>query len=651
MAFTWSPFGSNTDVSLNGSVIPSVHNKSISNKRNPANLSFIILFQQLISATLPFCNYNNNHNKVDIPFEAYIRMKKSILSNTKSVLEGKDFAMPGLNNMDMLSLVSDAIISITDEDIIFFWNRSAQNIFGWKENEAIGKKLSSMAVPPEWLAEKAKLEEEAQSGKIIHGIKTAWSTKNGNPVNLILSLILARDKDQNIIGCCYIINNNNETKFAEEALTESDLRLHAMMQSASDALIIADKDGNITSSSSVAQNIFQYGEEDLKNKPLTMLIPKRYRASHEIGLQRLIATGKGKIIGKKVELFGIRKDGSEFPLELSLNVWNSGKKIFFSAMIGKRESKKEEISPESDRQKRLANVSRNTSSLPDHKKTEEKTGKNSLISPKNTTQDTCIGEPGTTASLLSKINTDSSFIKYRRKAEELQSENTRFALAGKAESEFIAAISREFRDPLGSIMGFCELLKHKTHGELGKKQEQYVDTIHNSGKSLITLIDDFELKRRGTEKIHLVIGMIFIVEIINETFNLFKEKALEHNVELNKDIASSFNLIHADKKFLNLIFFNLVKSAIDFSPGGSVNITAKKENDMARFSIRGSGWGDIPKKIDEASVVPDEKNIPEFVISKKLVQMHGGKIFSEGKKGELQITFIMPIELKKEVYK
>lgn len=74
-------------------------------------------------------------------------MKKSILSNTKSVLEGKDFAMPGLNNMDMLSLVSDAIISITDEDIIFFWNRSAQNIFGWKENEAIGKKLSSMAVP------------------------------------------------------------------------------------------------------------------------------------------------------------------------------------------------------------------------------------------------------------------------------------------------------------------------------------------------------------------------------------------------------------------------------------------------------------------------------------------------------------------------
>ncbi len=553
--------------------------------------------------------------------------------------------MPGLNNMDMLSLVSDAIISITDEDIIFFWNRSAQNIFGWKENEAIGKKLSAMVVSSEWLAEKAKLENEAKSGKIIPRIKTAWLTKNGTPVNIIFSLIPARDNDQNIIGRSYIINTD-EAKFTEEALAESELRLHAMMQSATDALIVADMDGNIISVSRIAQNIFQYTDEDIKGKPLTIFIPKRYRASHEIGLKRMTSTGKAKIVGKKVELFGIRKDGSEFPLELFLNVWNSDKKIFYSALIRNIENNKKEISQESDRETHLANIRRNTSFLP---KNEEKI-KNCLISSKNTTKDTCTDEPGTAVSILSKITRDSSFIKYRKKAEELQSENTRFALAYKAESEFLATISREFRDPLGSIMGFCELLKRKTHGDLGTKQEQYVDTIFNSGKSLITLIDDFELKRRGAEKIHLFIGKIFVIEIINETFNLLKEKALEHNVELKKDIAASFNLIHADKKFLNLIFFNLVGNAIDYSSGGSVHIIAKKENNNASFSIRGSGWGDIPKKIDGASVVPDEKNIPEFVISRKLVEMQGGKIFSEkNKDGDLLITFIMPIEEKRGI--
>lgn len=557
--------------------------------------------------------------------------------------------MPELNNIDLLSSVSDAIITITNEDIVFFWNRSAQNILGWKENEAIGKKLSALIVPPDKLAEKAKLEEDAKSGNIINGIKTDWLTKDGKPVHVSLTIILARDKDQNIIGISYIIKDNNEVKLAEEEFIESELQLHAVMHSATDAFIIADKDGNIISVSRVAKNIFQYVDEDIKGKPLAIFIPKRYRASHHIGLQRVTSTGKSSIIDKKMELFGIRKNGNEFPIELSLNVWNPGKKIFFSAMIREIEIKKEERSPVSESQKRLATISRNTSILSNLMKTEDKPEKNSLLFPKNTANDSCNDDPEKTAATrISNIIRDTSFINDRRKAEEMQSENTRFALAGKAESEFLATISREFRDPLGSIIGFCELLKHKTHGDLGKKQEQYVDTILNSGKSLITLIDDFELRRVGAEKIQLVIEKIAVIEVLNETYNLLKQKALKNNVEMKRDIDPSLDFMQADKKLLKLTFFNLVGNAIDFSSQGSVTITAKKESDKACFSISGSGWGNIPKKINEDRVVPDENKIPEFVISKKLVQMHGGKIFADDKNGELRITFILPIEVKKE---
>ena len=227
----------------------------------------------------------------------------------------------------------------------------------------------------------------------------------------------------------------------------------------------------------------------------------------------------------------------------------------------------------------------------------------------------------------------------------MQSENTRFALAGKAESEFLASISREFRDPLGSIIGFCELLKRKTHGELGKKQEQYVDTILNSGKSLITLIDNFELKRTNAEKIQLVIERVAVHEIINETFNLLKEKALKHNVELKKDIDPSLDFMNADKKLLKLILFNLMGNAIISGSNGTVDVSVKKEKDHACFRITGSGRGNIVKKLNENMFDHEEKDISEFMISKKLVKMHRGEISADE---EDRITFILPIASRKE---
>jgi signal transduction histidine kinase len=230
----------------------------------------------------------------------------------------------------------------------------------------------------------------------------------------------------------------------------------------------------------------------------------------------------------------------------------------------------------------------------------------------------------------------------------MQSENTRFALAGKAESEFLSTISREFRDHLGSIIGFCELLKRKSRGHLGKKQEQYVDNILNSGKSLITIIDDFELRRQDAGKIQLVIEKISVPEIINETFILIKEKALKQNVELKKDIDPSFDFLHADKKLLKLILFNLMGNATMSSPGGTVTITAKKEMDLARFQIAGSGWGDIAKKVIDDTLDPNTDTLSEIMISKKLVNMHGGEISADK---EARITFILPIAAKKEKHK
>ena len=106
-----------------------------------------------------------------------------------------------------------------------------------------------------------------------------------------------------------------------------------MIQSATDAIIVADSLGNVIVWNRTAQNMFGYQEAEAIGKPITFLMPARYRDAHSKGLERLRATGESNIIGKTVELHGLRKDGQEFPLELSGATWQSGQGTFYGGII------------------------------------------------------------------------------------------------------------------------------------------------------------------------------------------------------------------------------------------------------------------------------------------------------------------------------
>lgn len=124
-----------------------------------------------------------------------------------------------------------------------------------------------------------------------------------------------------------------ERKQAEEALRESEIRFRSVLQSALDAVILADSRGIIMSWNKGAQRIFGYEEEEIVGQPLTTLMPARYREAHEQGLARMRATGESRMIGRLLELHGLRKDCSEFPLELSLALWKKGEETFYSGII------------------------------------------------------------------------------------------------------------------------------------------------------------------------------------------------------------------------------------------------------------------------------------------------------------------------------
>lgn len=119
----------------------------------------------------------------------------------------------------------------------------------------------------------------------------------------------------------------------ENALCESEERFRSVVESATDAIVLADGSGNIISWNRAAQRLFAYTEEEVIGEPLTVLMPARYREAHKRGLERVRSSGESRLIGKAVELQGLRKDGSEFPLELSLSMWKAKEGTYYSGII------------------------------------------------------------------------------------------------------------------------------------------------------------------------------------------------------------------------------------------------------------------------------------------------------------------------------
>ena len=117
-----------------------------------------------------------------------------------------------------------------------------------------------------------------------------------------------------------------------ESLEHSEERFRSVAQSASDAIISANSGGNIVFWNRAAENMFGYSAEEALGRPLSLIIPERFHQAHENGIQRAAATGKSRIAGKMVECAGLRKDGSEFFLELSVATWQTKEGAFFGGI-------------------------------------------------------------------------------------------------------------------------------------------------------------------------------------------------------------------------------------------------------------------------------------------------------------------------------
>lgn len=142
----------------------------------------------------------------------------------------------------------------------------------------------------------------------------------------------------------------------ERALSTSEERLRMIVELAPDAVILVDDSGTIISWNKAAEKLFGHTKEEVLTQGLTGIMPARYREPHRQGLERVRQTGTSKLSGKAVELHGLRKDGSEFPIELSLTTWTSDNKLFHCGIIRditERKQAEEELRQSEERFRRL----------------------------------------------------------------------------------------------------------------------------------------------------------------------------------------------------------------------------------------------------------------------------------------------------------
>ena len=238
----------------------------------------------------------------------------------------KHFRALIVNSFDITMLV-DA------EGKIMYISPSVESILGFTPEEMIGTSIFDLG-PPEnaprarvtfrALAEHEGMAESGREFQLRHR-DGSWHIMETAAKNML--------GDPAVRGI--IINHRDitERKRAEEALGESEEKYRSLVESAVDAIVSADSSGRITSWNKAAEAMFGYTEEEVTGKPVTIMMPERYRAAHTKALKRMRTGAKPRLIGATTEFEGARRDGSEFPLELSLTTWLTPRGRFYSAII------------------------------------------------------------------------------------------------------------------------------------------------------------------------------------------------------------------------------------------------------------------------------------------------------------------------------
>jgi PAS domain S-box-containing protein len=369
--------------------------------------------------------------------------------------------------------------------------------------------------------------------------------------------------------------------------SEAEQSFHKLLEAAPDAILEVDRNGRILTVNEAAERIFGYGRDELLASNVEALVPAAMRTNHVHHRTSYITHPQTRPMGSGLELKAQRRDGSLFPVEISLSP-NPGKdELRVIAVI-------RDITQRKETENRLNAIREQYAA--------ELTAKN----------------------------------------EQLEARNREVEKANLMKSEFIASMSHELRTPLHTIIGFSELLAEEIKGTLNPDQKRFVGHVLQDARHLLELINEvLDISKIESGTLELQRAVFDFRGCVEEVLASIRQQAENKGIHLENKNSFESDL-YADRLRVKEILYNLLSNAVKFTDrGGRVWLDSQVQGEFLQVTVGDTGVGireeeqaAIFEKFYQATVAGGSIHQGTGLglpIAKHLVELHGGRIWVESK--------------------
>ena len=486
----------------------------------------------------------------------------------------------------------------------------------------------------------------------------------------------------------------------------SEQRFRALAETAKDGIISADGGGMIIAWNSAARAMFGYEDDEVIGKPLTILMPERYRAGHLNGLARFQSTGEAHVMGRTLEVEGRRKDGTEFPIELSLSTWTADGKRFFSAIVRDITERKRAEDALKLMSSRLLLATRAAgvgiwdfdpvnnvliwdeqmfcvfgitpahfsgtyeawaaTVHPDDLPRENEKVQRALRGEEDFDSEFRVIWPDKSirhikasgwvqrddsGRAVHMIGTNWDITHQKHAEDELRRAMAELARSNADLDQFAHVASHDLQEPLRTVAGFVQLLEKDCRDKLDARACEWIQFASEGSRRMQQLIQDLlaysQVGSRGRDFEQTDCNAALGRALANLAVAIGESgAALTHD---------PMPVLHADLTQLTQLFQNLIGNALKFckGPRPEIHIGAQPDDGGWVFSVRDNGIGIEPKDRDRIFVIFQRLHTRAeypgtgigLAVCKRIVERHGGRIWVESEPGKGS-TFFFTIPKK-----